>query len=163
MLEAFFGKTFNPEGLCPHAVSGDHRGADRAGPGEPQMRVTVKNALAAGPPARSRSDLANVDVRRPARHATGDGAGRVRRNREAPPALQIWPFTRFPPDDCGGLLVVLSRNFGASVLWLIQRSCPQRELFVPWGNCAMRIIVYVGAVAVLFLFVVMMLDVDFES
>lgn len=50
MLEAFFGKTFNPEGLDARTrFLVTIAALTVQGPlGEPQMRVTVKNALAAG-------------------------------------------------------------------------------------------------------------------
>ena len=66
----------------------------------------------------------------------------------------------------GGLFTVLSRNPVHSVLWLILSFLSSAGLFVLLGDefVAMLLInVYVGAVAVLFLFVVMMLDVDFAS
>jgi NADH-quinone oxidoreductase subunit J len=65
-----------------------------------------------------------------------------------------------------GLLVTLSRNPVHSVLWLILAFLSSAGLFVLLGAefvAMLLIIVYVGAVAVLFLFVVMMLDVDFEE
>jgi NADH-quinone oxidoreductase subunit J len=64
------------------------------------------------------------------------------------------------------LLVVLSRNPVHSVLWLILAFFSAAGLFVLLGAefvAMLLVIVYVGAVAVLFLFVVMMLDVDFEA
>ncbi len=63
-----------------------------------------------------------------------------------------------------GGLVVLSRNPVHSVLWLILAFFSSAGLFVLLGAefvAMLLVIVYVGAVAVLFLFVVMMLDVDF--
>ncbi|TYB91246.1 NADH-quinone oxidoreductase subunit J [Oceaniovalibus sp. ACAM 378] len=65
-----------------------------------------------------------------------------------------------------GLLVVISRNPVHSVLWLILAFLSSAGLFVLLGAefvAMLLIIVYVGAVAVLFLFVVMMLDVDFAE
>jgi len=65
-----------------------------------------------------------------------------------------------------GLLVVLARNPVHSVLWLILSFCSAAGLMVLLGAefvAMLLIIVYVGAVAVLFLFVVMMLDVDFTA
>ena len=65
-----------------------------------------------------------------------------------------------------GLLVTVSRNPVHSVLWLILAFLSSAGLFVMLGAefvAMLLIIVYVGAVAVLFLFVVMMLDVDFAS
>lgn len=64
------------------------------------------------------------------------------------------------------LMVTLSRNPVHSVLWLILTFLSGAGLFVLLGAefvAMLLIIVYVGAVAVLFLFVVMMLDVDFEE
>ena len=66
----------------------------------------------------------------------------------------------------GGLFTVLSRNPVHSVLWLILAFLSSAGLFVIAGAefvAMLLIIVYVGAVAVLFLFVVMMLDVDFAE
>ncbi|MEM8850581.1 MAG: NADH-quinone oxidoreductase subunit J [Pseudomonadota bacterium] len=66
----------------------------------------------------------------------------------------------------GGLMTVLSRNPVHSVLWLILTFLSTAGLFVLVGAefvAMLLIIVYVGAVAVLFLFVVMMLDVDFAE
>ena len=65
-----------------------------------------------------------------------------------------------------GLLVVVSRNPVHSVLWLILAFLSSAGLFVLLGAefvAMLLIIVYVGAVAVLFLFVVMMLDIDFAE
>ena len=65
-----------------------------------------------------------------------------------------------------GVLVVFSRNPVHSVLWLILAFLSSAGLFVLLGAefvAMLLIIVYVGAVAVLFLFVVMMLDVDFAE
>lgn len=65
-----------------------------------------------------------------------------------------------------GLLVVLARNPVHSVLWLILSFFSAAGLFVLMGAefvAMLLAIVYVGAVAVLFLFVVMMLDVDFTE
>ncbi|MDE0851439.1 NADH-quinone oxidoreductase subunit J [Yoonia sp.] len=66
----------------------------------------------------------------------------------------------------GGLMTVISRNPVHSVLWLILAFLSSAGLFVMLGAefvAMLLIIVYVGAVAVLFLFVVMMLDVDFAE
>ena len=66
----------------------------------------------------------------------------------------------------GGVLTVVSRNPVHSVLWLILSFISAAGLFVLLGAefvAMLLIIVYVGAVAVLFLFVVMMLDVDFAE
>jgi NADH-quinone oxidoreductase subunit J len=65
-----------------------------------------------------------------------------------------------------GLLVVVARNAVHSVLWLILAFFAAAGLFVLLGAefvAMLMLIVYVGAVAVLFLFVVMMLDVDFAE
>ena len=66
----------------------------------------------------------------------------------------------------GGLFTVVSRNPVHSVLWLILTFLSTAGLFVLVGAefvAMLLVIVYVGAVAVLFLFVVMMLDVDFAE
>ena len=66
----------------------------------------------------------------------------------------------------GGLFTVVSRNPVHSVLWLITTFIGATGLFVLMGAeflAMLLMIVYVGAVAVLFLFVVMMLDVDFAE
>ncbi len=66
----------------------------------------------------------------------------------------------------GGLMTVLARNPVHSVLWLILAFLSSAGLFVLLGAefvAMLLIIVYVGAVAVLFLFVVMMLDIDFAE
>ena len=66
----------------------------------------------------------------------------------------------------GGLFTVVGRNPVHSVLWLILAFLSSAGLFVLLGAefvAMLLIIVYVGAVAVLFLFVVMMLDVDFAE
>jgi NADH-quinone oxidoreductase subunit J len=64
------------------------------------------------------------------------------------------------------LMVIASRNPVHSVLFLILAFFNAAALFVLLGAeflALILLIVYVGAVAVLFLFVVMMLDVDFEE
>ncbi|MBS1304200.1 NADH-quinone oxidoreductase subunit J [Loktanella sp. SALINAS62] len=66
----------------------------------------------------------------------------------------------------GGLMTVLARNPVHSVLWLILAFLSSAGLFIILGAefvAMLLIIVYVGAVAVLFLFVVMMLDIDFAA
>ena len=66
----------------------------------------------------------------------------------------------------GGLFTVISRHPVHSVLWLILAFLSSAGLFVLLGAefvAMLLVIVYVGAVAVLFLFVVMMLDVDFAE
>ncbi|MGB3147685.1 MAG: NADH-quinone oxidoreductase subunit J [Paracoccaceae bacterium] len=70
------------------------------------------------------------------------------------------------PLIAAALMVVLARNPVHSVLWLILAFLSAAGLFVLLGAefvAMLLIIVYVGAVAVLFLFVVMMLDVDFAE
>ena len=65
-----------------------------------------------------------------------------------------------------GLAVVVARNPVHSVLFLILAFVAAAGLFILMGAeflGMMLIVVYVGAVAVLFLFVVMMLDVDFAE
>ncbi|MFM2273968.1 MAG: hypothetical protein RL702_3033, partial [Pseudomonadota bacterium] len=63
-------------------------------------------------------------------------------------------------------LTILSRNPVHSVLWLIVAFFNAAGLMVLLGAefiAMLLVIVYVGAVAVLFLFVVMMLDIDFAE
>ncbi|SFP70162.1 NADH-quinone oxidoreductase subunit J [Tranquillimonas alkanivorans] len=65
-----------------------------------------------------------------------------------------------------GLFTVIARHPVHSVLWLILAFLSSAGLFVLLGAefvAMLLVIVYVGAVAVLFLFVVMMLDVDFAE
>ncbi len=65
-----------------------------------------------------------------------------------------------------GALTILSRNPVHSVLWLILAFFNAAGLMVIVGAefiAMLLVIVYVGAVAVLFLFVVMMLDIDFAE
>ena len=66
----------------------------------------------------------------------------------------------------GGLLTVMARNPVHSVLWLILAFLSAAGLFVLIGAefvAMLLIIVYMGAVAVMFLFVVLMLDIDFAA
>jgi NADH-quinone oxidoreductase subunit J len=64
------------------------------------------------------------------------------------------------------VLVIMARNPVHSVLWLIVAFFNAAGLMVLVGAefiAMLLVIVYVGAVAVLFLFVVMMLDIDFAE
>jgi NADH-quinone oxidoreductase subunit J len=63
-------------------------------------------------------------------------------------------------------MVIISRNPVHSVLFLILAFVNAAGLFILMGAeflAMILIVVYVGAVAVLFLFVIMMLDVDFAE
>jgi NADH-quinone oxidoreductase subunit J len=65
-----------------------------------------------------------------------------------------------------GLMVVTARNPVHAVLWLILAFFNSAGLFVLMGAeflAMVLVVVYVGAVAVLFLFVVMMLDINFRN
>lgn len=65
-----------------------------------------------------------------------------------------------------GVLVISARNPVHSVLWLILAFFSAAGLFVLLGAeflAMLLVVVYVGAVAVLFLFVVMMLDINFTE
>jgi NADH-quinone oxidoreductase subunit J len=65
-----------------------------------------------------------------------------------------------------GLMTITSRNPVHSVLWLILAFFNAAGLMLLCGAefiAMLLVIVYVGAVAVLFLFVVMMLDIDFAE
>src|SRR5579862_5754854 len=82
-------------------------------------------------------------------------------------ALQAIAFYILAAATLGaGLLVITARNPVHSVLFLIAAFFSAAGLFVLLGAeflAMLLVIVYVGAVAVLFLFVVMMLDVDFAA
>jgi NADH-quinone oxidoreductase subunit J len=81
--------------------------------------------------------------------------------------IEVFVFYLFAVSTLlGGLMTVLSRNPVHSVLWLILAFLSSAGLFVLLGAefiAMMLMIVYIGAVAVLFLFVVMMLDIDFAE
>ena len=65
-----------------------------------------------------------------------------------------------------GVFTIMARNPVHSVLWLILAFFNAAGLMIIVGAefiAALLVIVYVGAVAVLFLFVVMMLDIDFAE
>lgn len=65
-----------------------------------------------------------------------------------------------------GLMMTLSRNPVHAVLWLILAFLSVAGLMVLMGAefiAMILLLVYVGAVAVLFLFVIMMLDINFEE
>ena len=82
-------------------------------------------------------------------------------------ALQAIAFYLMAAVTVGaGVCVVSARNPVHSVLWLILSFFSAAGLFVLLGAeflAMLLVVVYVGAVAVLFLFVVMMLDVDFTA
>ena len=81
--------------------------------------------------------------------------------------MMTFAFYLFAISVCvAGFMVVIGRNPVHSVLWLILAFLSASGLFVLQGAefvAMLLIVVYVGAVAVLFLFVVMMLDVDFAE
>jgi NADH-quinone oxidoreductase subunit J len=80
------------------------------------------------------------------------------------PALAFYVFAAIT--ILSGLMVVTARNPVHSVLWLILAFFNAAGLFVLMGAeflAMVLVVVYVGAVAVLFLFVVMMLDINFQS
>ena len=77
-------------------------------------------------------------------------------------AFYVFAFTAVT----AGLLMTLARNPVHSVLWLILAFLSSSGMFVLLGAefiAMLLIIIYVGAVAILFVFVVMMLDVDFAE
>src|SRR5246500_876168 len=82
-------------------------------------------------------------------------------------ALQAIAFYLLSAVTIGAaFLAVSARNPVYSVLFLISTFFSAAGLFVMLGAeflAMLLIVVYVGAVAVLFLFVVMMLDVDFSA
>lgn len=78
------------------------------------------------------------------------------------PVAAFWLFAAVTV--LSGLLVISAKNPVHSVLWLILAFFSAAGLFVLMGAeflAMLLVIVYVGAVAVLFLFVVMMLDINF--
>ena len=81
--------------------------------------------------------------------------------------IQVFTFYLFATlVIASGVMTIASRNPVHSVLWLILAFFNAAGLFLLIGAeflAFLLVIVYVGAVAVLFLFVVMMLDVDFAS
>ena len=77
-------------------------------------------------------------------------------------AFYVFAFTAVT----AGLLMTLARNPVHAVLWLVLAFLSSSGLFVLLGAefiAMLMIIIYVGAVAILFVFVVMMLDVDFAQ
>src|SRR5262245_10880515 len=79
-------------------------------------------------------------------------------------AIAFWIFAVVAV--ISGILVVANRNPVYSVLFLILTFFNAAGLFVLMGAeflAMMLVVVYVGAVAVLFLFVVMMLDINFAE
>src|SRR4051812_21268667 len=92
------------------------------------------------------------------------GEGKVARGDESMilPALFFYLFAGVCV--ASAVMVIVSRNPVHSVLYLILAFVNASGLFVLMGAeflAMILIVVYVGAVAVLFLFVIMMLDVDF--
>lgn len=81
--------------------------------------------------------------------------------------IQVFVFYLFATlVVAAGVMTIASRNPVHSVLWLIFAFFNAAGLFLLIGAeflAFLLVIVYVGAVAVLFLFVVMMLDVDFAA
>ena len=90
----------------------------------------------------------------------------ARRNRN-PRLIAILAFYLFATlTIASALAVIFSRNPVHSVLWLILAFFNAAGLMLLVGAefiAMLLVIVYVGAVAVLFLFVVMMLDIDFSE
>src|SRR6184192_1775079 len=80
------------------------------------------------------------------------------------PALFFYLFAGV--SVASAVMVIVSRNPVHSVLFLILAFVNASGLFVMMGAeflAMILVVVYVGAVAVLFLFVVMMLDIDFAE
>jgi NADH-quinone oxidoreductase subunit J len=81
--------------------------------------------------------------------------------------IQVFAFYLFASIVViSGAMTILSRNPVHSVLWLILAFFNAAGLMLLTGAefiAMLLVIVYVGAVAVLFLFVVMMLDIDFSE
>ena len=81
--------------------------------------------------------------------------------------IQVFAFYLFATlVIASGVMTIASRNPVHTVLWLILAFFNAAGLFLLIGAefiALLLVIVYVGAVAVLFLFVVMMLDIDFAE
>ena len=81
--------------------------------------------------------------------------------------MQVFAFYLFAAMMLGSaVLVIMARNPVHSVLWLILAFFNAAGLMVLVGAeflAMLLVVVYVGAVAVLFLFVVMMLNIDFAA
>jgi NADH-quinone oxidoreductase subunit J len=81
--------------------------------------------------------------------------------------IQVFAFYLLASIVClSGLMTITARNPVYSVLWLILAFFNAAGLMLILGAefiAMLLVIVYVGAVAVLFLFVVMMLDIDFAE
>ncbi|HEV2301224.1 MAG TPA: NADH-quinone oxidoreductase subunit J, partial [Stellaceae bacterium] len=80
------------------------------------------------------------------------------------PAIMFYLFAGLA--IVSGVMVVSARNPVHSVLFLILAFFNAAGLFLLMGAeflAMILVVVYVGAVAVLFLFVVMMLDIDFAQ
>jgi NADH-quinone oxidoreductase subunit J len=81
--------------------------------------------------------------------------------------IQVFAFYLFAVlTIASGAITIMARNPVHSVLWLILAFFNAAGLMVLVGAefiAMLLVIVYVGAVAVLFLFVVMMLDIDFAE
>ena len=89
------------------------------------------------------------------------------RTESADPLITAIAFYLFAALTVGSaLLVIFARNPVHSVLWLIMAFFNAAGLMLLLGAefiAMLLVIVYVGAVAVLFLFIVMMLDIDFAA
>ena len=149
-------------GLCAGGVPG---GCDRRG-AEPRIRDRNARgiALRQGETARQRRQVGAGDCRQPCRRC----ALPISAPQQGPPLDRNHsPFTssRRSP-SLPAVAVIFARNPVHSVLWLILAFFNAAGLMLLLGAefiAMLVVIVYVGAVAVLFLFVVMMLDIDFAQ
>src|SRR6056297_494902 len=168
------GRQFQGAG-CQDKAPADAGGADHAG-GTERHADPHDSAPRAGSGRHQRRDSrdhrSNGGVRGHPLHEPGNGfrprgSGRERGKGYRLMSMTVMSFYLFAISAlAGGLFTVISRNPVHSVLWLILAFISSAGLFVLLGAefvAMLLIIVYVGAVAVLFLFVVMMLDVDFAA
>src|SRR3982751_5535428 len=114
--------------------------------------TTRRNCSRTASAGRPSSPPISTPTRRP-----GEGAMIIQ-------AIAFWIFAVVAV--ISGVLVVANRNPVYSVLFLILTFFNAAGLFVLMGAeflAMMLVVVYVGAVAVLFLFVVMMLDINYAA
>src|SRR5262245_22147745 len=130
----------------------------------PEFRIRDRNPrgtlLRQGAAARERRSLGAGDR---AKHQTRRALP-VRQSSMILPALFFYLFAGLC--IASALMVIAARNPVHSVLFLILAFVNASGLFLLLGAeflAMILVVVYVGAVAVLFLFVVMMLDVDFAE
>ncbi len=139
---------------------------------EPQLRLTIRHALEAGATKREIAEVIwqmSMFGGVPAMQKALEIAQSVFAETRGDRRMTVADFAFYVlchRDGGGGPAGHRGRNPVHSVLWLILAFLSAAGLFVLLGAefvAMLLVIVYVGAVAVLFLFVVMMLDIDFAE